>query len=125
VDENPKFPSQASVRERRNMYIQLYHEAMTFCPERGYSFAKILLLLSHYKPIASSRTFSFVHLLSVIHSNANLTMATSLEDLQSCAETCDAVNKAVLEDHIQSICKMLLYRRRFRQHQHKQLSESF
>jgi hypothetical protein len=61
LDNNPGFPSLASVRERRNTYIQLYHEAMAFCPERGYSFAQMLLLLSHYKPIVASQTLSYVH----------------------------------------------------------------
>jgi hypothetical protein len=64
LDDNPEFPSQAEVRERRNVYIRLYHEALAFCPERGYSFAQMLLLLSHYKPIVASQTLSYAHSLS-------------------------------------------------------------
>jgi hypothetical protein len=61
LDENPEFPSPASVRERRNTYIQLYHEAMAWCPERGYSFEQMLLLLSYYKPIVKNQTRSYVN----------------------------------------------------------------
>jgi hypothetical protein len=64
LDNSPDFLSQAEVRERRDVYIQLYHEAMAFCPERGYSFAQMLLLLSHYKPIVATQTISYVHSLS-------------------------------------------------------------
>jgi hypothetical protein len=64
LDDNPEFPSQAEVRERRDMYIQLYHEARAFCPERGYTFAQMLLLLTHYKSIVATQTFSYVYSLS-------------------------------------------------------------
>jgi hypothetical protein len=61
LDSNPEFPSRASIRERRGIYIQLYHEAMAFCPEDGYSLEKMLLLLSYYKPIVASHMLTLVH----------------------------------------------------------------
>jgi hypothetical protein len=52
-------------------------------------------------------------------------MGASLEDLQARSVTCDAVSKLVREDHIQSAFKTLLFRRRFKQHLHKQKGEFF
>jgi voltage-dependent calcium channel len=40
------------VRQRRNLYIRLYHEASVLCPPgKGMSFTDMLLLLAHYKLI--------------------------------------------------------------------------
>jgi hypothetical protein len=61
LEPNPEFPSRARIRERRDMYIQLYHEATAFFPEGGYSLENMLLLLSYYKPIVASHILTLVH----------------------------------------------------------------
>jgi hypothetical protein len=61
LDKNPEFPSPVSVRERRITYAQLYYEAMAWCPEHGYLFEQMLLLLSYYKPIVKNQTLSYVN----------------------------------------------------------------
>jgi voltage-dependent calcium channel len=41
-----------AIRQRRNQYLRLYHEALIYCPvERGIDFTDMLILLAHHKLI--------------------------------------------------------------------------
>jgi hypothetical protein len=63
LGHNHDFPSPASIRERRDKYINLYHEAISFCPKAGYSYDEVLLLLVYHKPTLAIQTYMFVPLL--------------------------------------------------------------
>ncbi|KAF9647780.1 hypothetical protein BDM02DRAFT_3187683 [Thelephora ganbajun] len=87
-----------AVKEQKALYSRLYHEANVMHHSgKGISFTEMLLLLAHYKLIVDRD-------------------ALVLKDLVVRTETNKLVTDLVNLDRVKSLLKMIIYRRRFKDH---------
>ncbi|KAF9650402.1 hypothetical protein BDM02DRAFT_3185438 [Thelephora ganbajun] len=90
--------SYAAVKRRKALYSRLYHEAnVRHHSGKGISFTEMLLLLAHHKLIADRD-------------------ALVLKDLVIRTETNKLITDLVNLDRVESLLKMIIYRRRFKDH---------
>jgi hypothetical protein len=101
-----------AIRQRRNLYGRLYHEASISCqPRRGISFTDMLLMLAHHKLIIDRDALMYVALFPSILTL--LTLIPSLKDLVVRTERNKLVTDLVNLDRVRSLMKMISFRRRF------------
>jgi len=105
-----------AVKKQKALYSRLYHEAnVTHHSGKGISFTEMLLLLAHYKLIVDRDALVYV-CYRVVTRRLSRLYPSRLKDLVVRTETNKLVTDLVNLDRVRSLLKMIIYRRRFKDH---------
>jgi hypothetical protein len=106
----------ATVKRQKALYSRLFHEAnVTHHSGKGISFTEMLLLLAHYKLIVDRDSLVCVSCRATTK-QLNDSYFSRLKDLVIRTETNKLVTDLVNLDRVKSLLKMIIYRRRFKDH---------